>query len=175
MSDAQLKEILGRIAKGGAEKYHAKNTKDGKLFARERIARLVDADSFIEDAPLANCKDPELPADGVITGTATVEGRTVAIMANDSTVKAGSWGWRTVEKILRVQEIAAKLQCPLFYLVDSAGARITDQILMFPGRRGAGRIFYNQVQMSGRSLKSVCFSARAPRAGRTSRPSATWW
>jgi methylmalonyl-CoA decarboxylase subunit alpha len=155
MSDAQLKEILGRIAKGGAEKYHAKNTKDGKLFARERIARLVDADSFIEDAPLANCKDPELPADGVITGTATVEGRTVAIMANDSTVKAGSWGWRTVEKILRVQEIAAKLQCPLFYLVDSAGARITDQILMFPGRRGAGRIFYNQVQMSGQ-IPQIC-------------------
>jgi acetyl-CoA carboxylase carboxyltransferase component len=155
MSDAQLKEILGRIAKGGAEKYHAKNTKDGKLFARERIARLVDAESFIEDAPLANCKDPELPADGVITGTATVEGRTVAIMANDSTVKAGSWGWRTVEKILRVQEIAAKLQCPLFYLVDSAGARITDQILMFPGRRGAGRIFYNQVQMSGQ-IPQIC-------------------
>jgi acetyl-CoA carboxylase carboxyltransferase component len=70
-------------------------------------------------------------------------------MANDSTVKAGSWGARTVEKILRVQETSMRLRCPMFYLVDSAGARITDQIQMFPGRRGAGRIFYHQVQMSG--------------------------
>lgn len=155
MSDAKLKEILGRIALGGAAKYHAKNAKDAKLFARERIARLVDADSFIEDAQLANCNDHDLPADGVITGTAAVEGRTVAIMANDSTVKAGSWGWRTVEKILRIQEIAKDLQCPLFYLVDSAGARITDQIQMFPGRRGAGRIFYNQVQLSGQ-IPQIC-------------------
>jgi acetyl-CoA carboxylase carboxyltransferase component len=76
-------------------------------------------------------------------------------MANDSTVKAGSWGRRTVEKILRIQEVAKKLRCPLFYLVDSAGARITDQIEMFPGRRGAGRIFYNQVAMSG-MIPQVC-------------------
>jgi acetyl-CoA carboxylase carboxyltransferase component len=76
-------------------------------------------------------------------------------MANDSTVKAGSWGRRTVEKILRIQETAARLRCPLFYLVDSAGARITDQIEMFPGRRGAGRIFYNQVQMSGQ-VPQIC-------------------
>ena len=70
-------------------------------------------------------------------------------MANDSTVKAGSWGWRTVEKILRIQETAENLRIPLIYLVDSAGARITDQIEMFPGRRGAGRIFHNQVRLSG--------------------------
>jgi acetyl-CoA carboxylase carboxyltransferase component len=77
------------------------------------------------------------------------------VMANDSTVKAGSWGRRTVEKILRVQETARRLRCPLFYLVDSAGARITDQIEMFPGRRGAGRIFYNQVALSG-MVPQVC-------------------
>ena len=76
-------------------------------------------------------------------------------MANDSTVKAGSWGKRTVEKILRIQETAMRLECPLFYLVDSAGARITDQVEMFPGRRGAGRIFYNQVQLSGR-VPQIC-------------------
>jgi acetyl-CoA carboxylase carboxyltransferase component len=76
-------------------------------------------------------------------------------MANDSTVKAGSWGRRTVEKILRVQETARRLRCPLFYLVDSAGARITDQIEMFPGRRGAGRIFYNQVELSG-MIPQIC-------------------
>ncbi|MGH7269113.1 MAG: acyl-CoA carboxylase subunit beta, partial [Polyangiaceae bacterium] len=84
-----------------------------------------------------------------------VAGRAVAIMANDSTVKAGSWGRRTVEKILRVQETAMRLRVPMLYLVDSAGARITDQVEMFPGRRGAGRIFYTQVKMSG-VVPQVC-------------------
>src|SRR4051812_7320740 len=155
MPDSQLEETLARIAKGGAPKYHQKNAEQGKAFARERIAKLVDAGSFVEDAALANNGDTELPADGVVTGTATLDGRTVCIMANDSTVKAGSWGRRTVEKILRIQETASKLRCPLFYLVDSAGARITDQIEMFPGRRGAGRIFYNEVALSGQ-IPQVC-------------------
>ncbi len=154
-SDQKLKDTLGRVEKGGAAKYHQRNAEQGKLFARARIARLVDDASFIEDALLANSSDPELPADGVITGTATIAGRTVAVMANDSTVKAGSWGKRTVEKILRIQETAARLRVPILYLVDSAGARITDQAEMFPGRRGAGRIFYNQVQMSGQ-VPQVC-------------------
>jgi methylmalonyl-CoA decarboxylase subunit alpha len=147
--DQKTRDRLARIEKGGAPKYHEKNLEQGKLFARKRIELLLDPDSFIEDAALANAVDPELPADGVITGTGTLFGRAVCVMANDSTVKAGSWGRRTVEKILRVQEIARRLRCPLFYLVDSAGARITDQIEMFPGRRGAGRIFYNEVALSG--------------------------
>ncbi len=151
----KLKDTLATIVKGGAPKYHQKNTETGKLFARERIARLVDAASFVEDAALANNQDPELPADGVVTGTARIDGRPVAIMANDSTVKAGSWGKRTVEKILRIQETASTLRVPMLYLVDSAGARITDQIEMFPGRRGAGRIFYNEVKMSG-MVPQVC-------------------
>ncbi len=150
-----LEGALERIAKGGAPKYHQKNAEIGKLFARERIGHLVDASSFREDAALANVLEDDLPADGVITGTATIGGRTVAIMANDSTVKAGSWGRRTVEKILRIQETARDLRVPMLYLVDSAGARITDQIEMFPGRRGAGRIFYNQVQLSGQ-VPQVC-------------------
>jgi acetyl-CoA carboxylase carboxyltransferase component len=153
--DKKLEETLSRVEKGGAPKYHQKNTETGKLFARERIARLVDPGSFVEDAALANVNDAELAADGVITGTATVAGRPVALMANDSTIKAGSWGKRTVEKILRIQETAATLRVPMLYLVDSAGARITDQIEMFPGRRGAGRIFYNQVQLSGQ-VPQVC-------------------
>src|SRR5699024_12462804 len=74
---------------------------------------------------------------------------------NDSTVKAGSWGARTVEKIVRIQETALKLEIPMLYLVDSAGARITDQVDMFPNRRGAGRIFHNQIKMSGR-VPQVC-------------------
>jgi acetyl-CoA carboxylase carboxyltransferase component len=154
-TEKKLQETLARIEKGGAPKYHEKNAEQGKLFARERVAHLVDAGSFVEDAALANNGDPELPADGVVTGTATVDGRRVALMANDSTVKAGSWGRRTVEKILRIQETAVDARVPMLYLVDSAGARITDQVQMFPGRRGAGRIFYNQVQMSGQ-VPQVC-------------------
>ncbi len=155
MDDGKLRDLVARTEKGGAPHYHERNAERGKLFARERIARLVDEGSFVEDALLANCADPELAADGVITGVGTVSGRVVCVVANDSTIKAGSWGARTVEKILRAQEKATSLSCPVFYLVDSAGARITDQVEMFPGRRGAGRIFYNQVQLSGQ-VPQIC-------------------
>jgi acetyl-CoA carboxylase carboxyltransferase component len=155
VTDSKLTDVLNRIVEGGDAKYHRKNAEQGKLFARERVVRLVDDGSFVEDAVLANNLDPDLPADGVVTGTALVAGRAVGLMANDSTVKAGSWGRRTVEKILRIQETALRLRIPMLYLVDSAGARITDQVEMFPGRRGAGRIFYNQVQMSG-DVPQVC-------------------
>ncbi|WP_035391843.1 acyl-CoA carboxylase subunit beta [Bacillus sp. UNC125MFCrub1.1] len=144
-----------QIEKGGAERYHQKNKEKGKLFVRDRLHLLLDEDSFIEDAMFAECKDEHLPADGVVTGTGRMNGQTVCVMANDSTVKAGSWGVKTVEKIIRIQETAEKLNCPMLYLVDSAGARITDQIAMFPGRRGAGRIFYNQVKLSGR-IPQIC-------------------
>src|SRR5438128_7388560 len=148
--DEKLKAKIAQVERGGAPKYHAKNREVGKLFARERIALLIDQGSFVEDAKLANNLDPDLPADGVVTGLASIDGRPVAIMANDSTVKAGSWGARTVEKILRIQEQAKALLVPLLYLVDSAGARITDQVEMFPGRRHAGHIFHNEVHLSGR-------------------------
>src|ERR671931_812528 len=147
--DEDLIARIREIEKGGAPRYHQKNQEQGKLFARERIRLLTDPDTFVEDGKLANNRVPDLPADGVVTGVGKVHGRPVAIMANDSTVKAGSWGARTVEKILRIQETARGLQIPLFYLVDSAGARITDQVEMFPGRRHAGRIFYNEVNLSG--------------------------
>ncbi len=149
MNSEKLASETARVLKGGTDKAHAKNAESGKLFARERIALLVDAGSFVEDGLFANALDPSLPADGVVTGTATVEGRPVAIMANDSTIKAGSWGARTVEKIIRIQEVAMRARVPMLYLVDSAGARITDQIDMFPGRRHAGTIFHNEVAMSG--------------------------
>src|ERR1700694_5333188 len=150
--DDKVKAELGRIEKGGAPRYHQKNAESGKLFARERVRLLLDEGSFIEDGALANAGDAELPADGVVPG---LGGRLVALMANDSTVKAGSWGRRTVEKIVRIQEQALKLRCPMLYLVDSAGARITDQLEMFPGRRGAGRIFFLQCQISG-LVPQVC-------------------
>lgn len=150
-----FKERMEKIKQGGHPKYHEKNKQQGKLFARERLKLLFDDGLLVEDGLYANCTAEDLPADGVITGIGKIHGRTVCVMANDSTVKAGSWGKRTVEKIIRIQETAEKLNCPIFYLVDSAGARITDQIEMFPGRRGAGRIFYNQVKLSGR-VPQIC-------------------
>jgi len=136
--------------KGGAEKYHEKNLSKGKFFARKRIDLLIDKDSFIEDGLFANQEaGGSLPADAVVTGFAKINGRAVGVLASDSTVKAGSWGWRSVEKMIRLQEQAGKLGIPIYYLMDSAGARITDQIQMFPGRRGAGKIFNMQCRLSG--------------------------
>jgi methylmalonyl-CoA decarboxylase subunit alpha len=156
--DTSLPDIGGlrdRVERGGAAKYHEAAAASGKLFARDRIALIADEGSFTEDGRFANALADGLPADGVITGTGTLDGRPVAIMANDSTVKAGSWGSRTVEKIIRIIEKALDLGIPMIYLVDSAGARITDQVEMFPGRRGAGRIFHTQVRASG-AIPQVC-------------------
>jgi acetyl-CoA carboxylase carboxyltransferase component len=149
--DPALRAALG----GGPERHHVKTAEQGKLPVRERVDLLLDEGTFVEDALLANWDKEGLGADGVVTGTGLVGDRPVALMANDPTVKAGSWGPKTVEKILRIQERALKLEIPMVYLVDSAGARITEQVQMFPGRRGAGRIFYNEVKMSGR-VPQVC-------------------
>src|SRR6187200_3720847 len=140
---------------GGPERHRARALEQGKLPVRERVARLLDHGSFAEDGVLANAEQDGLGADGVVTGLGRVAGRPVAVMANDPTVKAGSWGPKTVEKIIRIQERALSLRVPMIYLVDSAGARITDQVQMFPGRRGAGRIFHTQVRLSG-VVPQVC-------------------
>ena len=150
-----VSELRATVEKGGHPKYHEANAEKGKLFARERIALLLDDGSFVEDGLFANVSAGDLPADGVITGVGTVAGRPVCVMANDSTVKAGSWGARTVEKIIRIIETAYRTGVPMVWLVDSAGARITDQVDLFPGRRGAGRIFHSQVRASG-SVPQVC-------------------
>ncbi len=153
MSD--LRAAVGKALEGGPERHRDKAAEQGKLPVRERIALLLDEGSLAEEGLLANWNEDGLGADGVVTGVGTVDGRTVALMANDPTVKAGSWGPKTVEKILRIQERALELRIPMVYLVDSAGARITEQVQMFPGRRGAGRIFYNEVRMSG-VVPQVC-------------------
>jgi acetyl-CoA carboxylase carboxyltransferase component len=150
-----LHNASARALAGGPERHHGKAREQGKLPVRERVALLLDEGSFAEEALLANWDGDGLGADGVVIGVGTVAGRPVALMANDPTVKAGSWGPKTVEKILRIQERALSLSVPMVYLVDSAGARITEQVQMFPGRRGAGRIFYNQVRMSG-VVPQVC-------------------
>src|SRR5438067_5527723 len=142
------RELREKALKGGT-RYLPKLREQNKLTVRERLDLLLDADSFLEDGLFANVLAEELPADGVVTGLGRMAGRQVCVMANDPTVKAGSWGARTVEKIIRIQETALRLRAPIVYLVDSAGARITDQIDMFPGRRHAGRIFFMEVQLSG--------------------------
>jgi acetyl-CoA carboxylase carboxyltransferase component len=138
------------------EKAAAKLASQRKLYVRDRIALLFDDGSFVEDGQLANALGTGLPADGVVTGQGLVDGRPALVVANDPTVKAGSWGARTVEKIIRVTERALAEELPIFYLIDSAGARITDQVALFPGRRGAGRIFHNQVALSGKVPQICC-------------------
>src|ERR687898_310050 len=154
-SGTDIRRALDAALSGGPDRHHEKTAAQGKLPVRERVARLVDPGSFSEEALLANWEKEGLGADGVVTGLALIGGRRVALMANDPTVKAGSWGPKTVEKILRVQDRALELEVPMIYLVDSAGARITDQVQMFPGRRGAGRIFYNEVVLSGK-VPQIC-------------------
>ncbi len=127
-----------------------------KLPARERLALLLDPGSFVEDGLLASALDEGLPADAVITGTGTVGGRPVGVVAHDPTVKAGSWGRRTVEKQIRLLERADRDLLPIFYLVDSAGGRLTDQLGFHAGPRGAARVFHLQVRLSGRVPQICC-------------------
>ncbi len=150
-----LDDATARSLAGGPERHRQRAAEQGKLPVRERVARLLDPDSFSEEGLLASLDAQGEGAAGVITGLGTIGGRTVAVMANDPTVKAGSWAPKTVEKILRIQERALAVRCPLVYLVDSAGARINEQVQMFPGRRHAGRIFFNQVRLSG-VVPQVC-------------------
>jgi acetyl-CoA carboxylase carboxyltransferase component len=152
---SNLSGATERALGGGPERHRQKALEQDKLPVRERIALLLDDGSFAEEALLANWHEDGLGADGVVIGVGEIGGRAVALMANDPTVKAGSWGPKTVEKILRIQERALSLRIPMVYLVDSAGARITEQVQMFPGRRGAGRIFHNQVKLSG-VVPQVC-------------------
>ena len=152
---SELDEAIARALQGGPERHHRKAAEQGKLPVRERVALLLDAGSFVEDGLLAGSEHDGAGAEGVVTGLGTVDGRPVAVMANDPTVKAGSWAPKTVTKILRIQERALSLMVPLVYLVDSAGARINEQAHMFPGRAHAGRTFFNQVRMSG-VVPQVC-------------------
>jgi methylmalonyl-CoA decarboxylase subunit alpha len=145
-----------RARQGNLDKERDKLARQRKLFVRDRLDLLVDPGTFVEDGLLANALAGDLPADGVVTGTGLVDGRPVCVMANDPTVKAGSWGARTVEKIIRLTERALRHELPVVWLVDSAGARITDQVELFPGRRGAGRIFANEVRLSGRVPQICC-------------------
>ena len=161
---ADVDAVRARIRAGGPSRYHEKARQSGKLFVRERLRLLFDGEPETEDGLFAHVQDAEYPADGVLTGIGQIEGRRVCYMANDSTVKAGSWGRRSVEKIIRILETAERLRLPMVYLVDSAGARITDQVEMFPGRRHGGRIFFMQTRLSG-LVPQVCLLLGPSAAG----------
>ncbi|HSK59230.1 MAG TPA: carboxyl transferase domain-containing protein, partial [Actinomycetospora sp.] len=145
-----------------------------KLPVRQRLDVLLDADSFVEDGVLAAATQPGMPGDGVVTGVGTVEGRPVAVIAHDFGVKAGSWGERTCEKQIRILERADRDLLPVFYLVDSAGGRLTEQMGFFPGRRGASRIFHLQVALSGR-VPQICCLHGPSAAGGAYMPAFTDW
>ncbi|GAA1270580.1 acyl-CoA carboxylase subunit beta [Pseudonocardia aurantiaca] len=136
-----------------------------KLPVRDRLAILFDPGTFVEDGLLATAADAGLPADGVITGVGRVEGRPVAVIAHDFTVKAGSWGELTCEKQIRILERADRDLLPVVYLVDSAGGRLTDQMGFFPGRRGASAIFNLQVKLSGRVPQLCCLHGPSAAGG----------
>lgn len=142
---AQVRELEERVRAGGGPERAAKQHKQGKLTARERVEKLCDQGSrFIEIGLLVayDQYDGEAPSAGVVTGVGIVHGREVVVVANDATVKAGSWWPETIRKILRAQEIAMRCRVPIIYLVDSAGVNLPYQGGVFPGQYGAARIFY---------------------------------
>jgi 3-methylcrotonyl-CoA carboxylase beta subunit len=141
----RLDNVEQRVRAGGGPKKIEKQHREGKLTARERLARLLDADArFLEIGLLVayDQYDGQAPAAGVVTGVGKIEGRLAVVVANDATVKAGAWWPETITKILRAQEIAMRNRVPIVYLVDSAGVNLPLQDGIFPGQYGAGRIFY---------------------------------
>ena len=154
----EWREKTKRALDGGGEELIAKHKKRGKMLARERIdALLDDGAAFLEFSTLAanGMYGDEAPGAGIVTGLGRIHGRTCVIIANDATVKGGTYFPITVKKHLRAQEIARENRLPCLYLVDSGGAFLPLQSEVFPDRDHFGRIFYNQVAMSGQ-VPQVC-------------------
>ncbi|MGH2633072.1 MAG: carboxyl transferase domain-containing protein, partial [Tepidiformaceae bacterium] len=155
---ADLRARLERVALAGGEEYVRRHHERGKLLARERIQRLIDpASTFLELSPLAaeEVYDDPVPSAGIITGIGVVSGHECAVVANDATVKGGTYYPLTVKKHLRAQEVALQNRLPCIYLVDSGGAFLPLQHDVFPDREHFGRIFYNQAQMSAKGIYQV--------------------
>ncbi len=165
---AELRERLALVQRGGGDEAVARHTGRGKLLARDRIDRLVDPGSpFLELSPLAawDMYDGEAPSAGIVTGIGVVGGREVAIVANDATVKGGTYFPMTVKKHLRLQEIAAENRLPCVYLVDSGGAFLPLQADVFPDREHFGRIFYNQANLSAAGIAQIAVVMGSSTAG----------
>jgi len=154
----ELKQRLAQVRQGGGEKYQRRHVEQGKLFVRERINRLLDPGSpFLELSPLVawNMYDGDAPCAGIVTGIGRVAGRECMIVANDATVKGGTYYPLTVKKHLRAQTIAEENHLPCIYLVDSGGAFLPMQDEVFPDVDNFGRIFYNQAQMSAKGIPQI--------------------
>src|SRR3954447_18645886 len=155
---AELRERLAEVRRGGDEKARARHVERGKLLVRERVDRLLDAGSpFLELSPLAAWElyDDVVPAAGIVTGIGRVEGVRCMIVANDATVKGGTYYPVTVKKHLRAQQIAEENRLPCIYLVDSGGSFLPLQDDVFPDRWHFGRIFFNQAQMSAAGIPQL--------------------
>src|SRR5688572_12731098 len=155
---ADLRERVSRAQQGGGPKYVERHREQGKLPVRERIERLVDPGTpFLELSPLAafDMYNNEAPAAGIVTGIGRVSGREVAIVANDATVKGGTYYPMTVKKHVRAQQIALENRLPCVYLVDSGGAFLPLQADVFPDREHFGRIFFNQARMSAERIAQI--------------------
>src|SRR4051812_8523715 len=155
---AELRERSAQVAQGGGEKATERHRSRGKLTARERVDRLIDpGGAFLELNALAAWElyDSAAPAAGIVTGIGVVEGRECVIVANDATVKGGSYFPLTVKKHLRAQEIAEQNRLPCLYLVDSGGAFLPLQDEVFPDRDHFGRIFFNQARMSAKGIPQI--------------------
>jgi len=153
-----LRRVVGEIKLGGGERARDKHTARGKLLPRERVRRLLDPGSpFLEFSQLAGYEmyDSPVPAGGVLTGIGRVAGTEVVIVANDATVKGGTYYPITVKKHLRAQEVAEQNRLPCIYLVDSGGAFLPEQDDVFPGRDHFGRIFFNIANMSGQGIPQI--------------------
>jgi len=149
-----LAEVTAAAKLGGSEKNREKIKASGKMLVRERLAHLFDDGEYVEDGLLARFSEG-MPGDAVVCAYGNIDGREVCVIANDYSVKAGTWGYRTFEKITFAQDTATAAGIPIVYLFDSAGARIDEQLDSFAGRHAWGNIFYNQVQISGR-VPQVC-------------------
>jgi len=155
---AELRERTAQVAQGGGEKATERHRSRGKLTARERVDRLVDpGGAFLELNALAAWElyDGAAPAAGIVTGIGVVGGRECVIVANDATVKGGSYYPLTVKKHLRAQEVAEQNRLPCLYLVDSGGAFLPLQDEVFPDRDHFGRIFFNQARMSAKGIPQI--------------------
>src|SRR6059036_1589042 len=155
---AELRARTAEVARGGGEHAIERHRSRGKLLARERIDRLVDpGTAFLELGALAAWElyDGEAPSAGIVTGIGVVEGRECVIIANDATVKGGTYYPMTVKKHLRAQEVAEQNRLPCIYLVDSGGAFLPLQADVFPDREHFGRIFYNQARMSAKGISQI--------------------
>ncbi|MEP7200791.1 MAG: carboxyl transferase domain-containing protein, partial [Chloroflexota bacterium] len=155
---AELRERLALVRKGGDEQAHARHREQGKLFVRKRIDKLLDDGApFLELSPLAAYEmyDGDAPCAGIVTGIGLVAGREVLIVANDATVKGGTYYPLTVKKHLRAQEVAAQNRLPCIYMVDSGGAFLPLQDEVFPDKDDFGRIFYNQARLSAIGIAQI--------------------